>query len=141
MNKLKVFLILILVLSACGPVYKTDYTYIPPKTESGRSCIFQCQNTKVQCEQLQELKYERCLDRADREYDRCERNKRYIYKPNGERKCVDNCYCFRDSCSLDEETCEIRYRSCYGTCGGSVEAKTYCVSNCEKANPGVPTLD
>ncbi|MCB0317712.1 MAG: hypothetical protein KDD56_03080 [Bdellovibrionales bacterium] len=119
--------------ASCGPVYKTDYSFTAPTTQSGKTCVFQCENTKLQCVQLEEMRYERCLDRADREYDRCERNKRYKYKANGDVECVSNCYCYRSSCSINEDSCDERYRSCYQACGGKVKATTYCVSNCEKA--------
>ncbi|MDC0358915.1 hypothetical protein OAO01_08870 [Oligoflexia bacterium] len=135
MRVLKAFtpgLFLSVLLVACSPVYRTDYAYIPPTSAQGKTCIFQCENTKIQCIQLEEMRYERCLDRADREYDRCERNKRYGYNKKGEWECQDNCYCFRSSCTLNESRCEERYRSCYQTCGGKVEGNTYCVSNCDK---------
>lgn len=120
-----------LIMSACGPVYQTDYTFTPPTTESGQMCVFQCDNSKLQCGQLEEMKYQNCLDRADREYYNCENNKRYGYNKNGEWVCQDNCYCFRSSCSVNEAICDDRYRMCYQTCGGKVQSRTYCVSNCE----------
>ena len=121
-----------LFILACGPVYQTDYSFIPPTTEHGQMCVFQCDNSKIQCEQLEEMRYQNCLDRADRDYHSCEMTKRYGYNKNGEWVCQENCYCFRSSCSLDESKCHERYRACYQTCGGKVESRTYCVSNCEK---------
>ena len=127
------FIIIIFTLS-CSPVYKTNYSFTPPKTQTGKACIFQCENNKLQCEQLEEMRYERCLFRADREYERCERNKRYRYKSDGKRECIENCWCSKGHCKVNKEICESRYRSCYQTCGGRVDSETICVSNCEKIN-------
>lgn len=126
-------LILTLSLLACSPVYKTDYTFIPPERESGRTCILQCENSKLLCEQLQDTKYNSCLQRAELNYQSCESRKIYrIDYKSGDTKCVENCYCYRSSCSRDEKTCGTQYRGCYQTCGGKVRSKTYCVSNCEE---------
>ena len=131
--KLALSFLLIAFLTSCGPVYKTNYTYIPPENEEGKSCIFQCDNTKLQCYQLEDMRYQRCLDRADRDYYRCEANRRYVYNYKKKRReCRHNCYCFRSSCSQTREVCDDRYRTCYQTCGGSVTSETVCVSNCEE---------
>ncbi len=128
-----ILLFIIAVLSGCSPVYKTDYTFVPPKKESGRTCVLQCENTKLLCEQLQETKYNSCLQRAELNYQSCESRKIYrIDYKSGDTKCVENCYCSRSSCYRDNETCGGQYRSCYQTCGGQVRSKTYCVSNCEE---------
>ena len=119
--------------NACGPVFKTNYTYIPPKTSQGQACVFQCQNTQQHCEQLEEMRYERCLDRNEADYYRCLRDQRYVYNyKKGRQECVENCYCSRGYCSRDEERCGEQYRGCYQTCGGEVLAETICVSNCEQ---------
>ena len=129
--------LLLLVISfclACGPVFRTNYTFSPPETESGRACIFQCENNKLQCEQLEDAKVDRCEAESSRDYERCERNKEYQYDyGKGREKCVRNCYCSRRWCSkANYERCAAKYRSCYQTCGGLVHSETVCVRNCEQ---------
>ncbi len=105
-----------LMLAGCGPMYETQYSFVPPENESARACIFQCENGKLQCHQLEEMKEENCENRADRDYYRC--------KDRGEK------YCYRESCSVDYERCEGQYRSCYQACGGRVESRQVCVAFC-----------
>ena len=127
------FCLLSVSLIACGPVYHTDYTFDPPGSQSGRTCVLQCDNSKLLCDQLTESRYDSCLQRAELQYQSCESRKIYrIDYESGKTKCVENCYCYRESCSRDEETCDKQYRSCYQTCGGKVTSRTYCVSNCEE---------
>ena len=109
----------LMFLAGCGPMYETRYNFLPPESASGRACIFQCDNGKMQCEQIEDMQKERCEDRADRDYDRC--------RDRGEK------YCYRESCSADYTRCEDRYRSCYSSCGGKVEKYEMCVSFCEGA--------
>lgn len=126
--------LLFLTFASCSPVFKTVYSYTPPTNDKGRSCVFQCENSKLQCEQLEDMRNERCQLQADRDYDRCESRKRYTYKSNGKSECIENCFCYRQSCTVNYENCENRYRACYKICGGKVDSETVCVSNCEKLN-------
>jgi hypothetical protein len=126
---------LTLFIQACaGPQYKTFYSYDPPKTSEGRACIFQCENTKVQCEQLAqmrvdncqdraELNFQRCADRAQADYDRC--------KASGEDKICFKKDCGRGACNPSGQ-CDNQYQRCYSTCGGQVTSETRCVANCDK---------
>ena len=119
-------------LVSCGPVYQTDYIFTPPDSDSGYHCTVQCESSKQTCLQLEEIRYERCEERAERDYYWCERNKIFSFDKKGRRVCVSNCWCYRESCYRDEETCDENYRSCYQSCGGSVESRTVCISNCEQ---------
>ena len=114
------------ILTSCGPQFQTNYTYYPPESPSGQTCIFQCQNGKLQCQQLRDMEYERCIDRADREYYRCQDMN--LDLPDKKKE-----YCYRAYCNdADYERCEAGYRSCYQACGGRVESETVCVSGCEQ---------
>jgi hypothetical protein len=126
---------LALLLIGCGPVYKTDYSFTPPKTDSGRACVFQCENNKLQCRQIVQLRHDSCEQQSETNYYLCESSKRYRYDSKGKQKCIENCYCYRETCSEEYEPCDEQYRGCYQTCGGEVSSRTYCVSNCEKAGP------
>jgi hypothetical protein len=104
------------LFTACGPIYQTEYSFIPPTNEQGRACVFQCENGKLQCAQIEDMRKERCDDRAEHEYYRCQ--------DRGEK------YCYRESCSADYENCESRYRGCFQSCGGKVESKQVCTAFC-----------
>lgn len=119
----------VLIISSCGPVYHTEYTYIPPKNMQGQNCILQCRNIKLQCEQLKESQRDRCEDRAELQYERCQDRNRYVDKD-------DQRYCYRSYCSApDYAACESDFRVCYQSCGGQVLSETKCVSNCDKVPP------
>lgn len=133
--KISTFVAVATTVLACGPVYKTDYTFFPPERESGRTCVMQCENSKMQCRQLVQLRHDSCRQQAETAYYLCEASRRYRIDSKGKQKCIENCYCSRESCSEDYEPCDSQYRSCYQTCGGKVTSRTYCVSNCENAPP------
>ena len=117
-------------LTGCGPMYQTEYIYTPPKSQTGNACVFQCENSKQQCQQIQEMRSEDCERRAEYDYQRCEDR---IYDREGrDAKWYE---CSRESCTADVERCEATYRSCYQSCGGKVEAQTRCVSNCDQIPP------
>lgn len=131
--KIRGICLLAVCLTSCAPVYQTDYTFLPPENQHGQTCVLQCENTRLQCRQLADARYQTCLSRVELAYQACEARKiyRYDYK-NGEAECVHNCYCYRESCTDDSESCQAQYRGCYQTCGGQVLSKTYCVSNCDE---------
>lgn len=133
----KFFSLFILVfLFSCGPVYRTDYNYTPPRTTHGMQCTSGCQTTRQQCELIEDQRHDNCKIKAELEFFRCEHNKRFRFnQKTGERECIRNCNCFRPFCSNpSKERCDRQYRSCYMNCGGKVTSNTYCVSNCEKAS-------
>jgi hypothetical protein len=46
-----VFAALILLLSGCDSVYQTKYIYELPQSQSGQTCVSQCQQTKNMCQE------------------------------------------------------------------------------------------
>jgi hypothetical protein len=122
-------LMAISALLGCSPVYRTAYTYTPPTTADGKLCSMQCENTKIQCEQVADLKAENCRRDAKVEVENCKRE--------------GNKYCPEQACPADYGRCLERYHSCFGMCGGRVDAQTACVRHCPKAavpngNAGLP---
>lgn len=127
---------LLLLLNACGPVYRTTYQLSPPDSARGRSCVNTCQATLQQCEATETYAHEECENRAERGYQACEARKTYEPDPKkGWKKpvCVENCLdCSRAYCAPpDNDKCESRYRDCYVNCGGTVETIVECTSNCD----------
>ena len=112
---------------SCGPMYSTDYSFVPPKTESGRACTYNCQTTKSQCRQIEDLRVDRCEAQAREDARECEA--RIRWDKGRSPKWYE---CGGSSCSADYDQCEDQYRSCYQSCGGRVESSTRCVANCDQ---------
>ena len=124
MKNLWCFVCLTVVVAGCatGPVYRTRYSYTQPETPEGKACVYQCEFSKVQCEELEDLKKELCVEKAELKYERC-----MLDKKEGE-------YCYNESwqCSANYQRCDNMYRSCFQSCGGTIESETECVSNCDQ---------
>jgi len=90
----------------------------------------QCENMKMQCEQLEELKYERCQAESERDQEQCQWR---LAMKGKEEKWYD---CPTSSCTNEVERCEGKHRTCYQACGGKVTAKTVCVMNCDQIPEG-----
>lgn len=122
-------------LTSCGPVFKTFYAFEPPKTQTGKNCVNQCNMMKMQCGQLEDQKAANCRQRADSAYQECERAARaevLACKLGGNKNCSKP-YCSRDICTKNTETCDNQYRVCFQNCGGKITSETRCIRNCDKA--------
>ena len=124
----------VFLLSACGPVYRTTYQYVPPESDAGKLCITQCENNKIQCAQLEQMRYSSCQQQSDFSYHLCRSRREFRYNHKGHRKCVRNCYCYHRNCYQNTNACESNYRSCYEACGGTISSDTQCVDRCDKIN-------
>lgn len=100
------------VLVGCGPIYNTEYTFQPPLSPEGKTCIFQCENSKLQCKQIEDMKEESCLLRSQLE-------------------CRDRKDCPTNLCDTNYTMCKEMYRNCYQACGGNIDTKKVCVFNCK----------
>lgn len=129
MKKLnKLIYLSFLATVSCGPIYDTKYNFIPPTSSEGRACIFQCENSRSQCIELENYRNQDCQQRSDYDQRRCEDDIRY--REGREPKWYE---CGSNSCSVDQERCESQFRYCYQSCGGRVDAQTVCVANCQGA--------
>ncbi len=117
---------LLLGSTGCGPMYDTRYTFVPPESQSGRTCTFQCENSKMQCQQIEQMRNDTCEERARIEQQQCQWNMQMQGK---KEKWYD---CGLSSCSEDTERCESQYRSCFQMCGGTVRSETVCIANCDQ---------
>ncbi len=124
----------LLFLTACGPVYTTEYQMVPPKSQSGQMCASNCilaaQNCKLACENssLQCQQGERY--RAENEYLKY-KNERI--KAGKEVKRSENSFYSSYRCDTDDcdARCDDMMHACYTTCGGQIIPHTYCSAFCK----------
>ncbi|MCI5222013.1 MAG: hypothetical protein D3924_04915 [Candidatus Electrothrix sp. AR4] len=110
--------ILIMTMSACGPIYKTEYILQPPETQQGQVCVMQCEQNRMQCKnnkkgdskdcehrnQIARLKLETCINSG-----------------------AISCYDTTEPCpELNFNQCNKEHRYCYQSCGGKVIPQVTC---------------
>lgn len=127
-----VLLITTLCLSGCGPQYQTTYSYIPPHSHYGRSCVNQCLNNRSNCNSQCQTNYQSCKTNANilamPQYLLYIKAKNDANQP-AYRSISD----FADYSGCSTYCgCTSTYRSCFTNCGGSVLANTQCVAFCNK---------
>ena len=128
-----IFLVLLpLLLTACGPIYKTQYSYQPPQSDTGRMCAAQCVQSRGMCQQMCRAQNNNCEMQA-------QENAAYSYhayvkaqQAAGKkiRKNIDdfdNSYMCNESCN-----CRSNFNLCYSTCGGKVTSRQICTAFCNK---------
>lgn len=126
-------LIQILFITACGPVYESQYTLIPPKSDVSKMCTSQCIQTKSFCEQGCRAENDNCKLRAQQsalyEYNEYKSEQVRIGQPVSKTiRDFDRSYSCSNSCN-----CESTYRDCFSACGGQVIENKVCVAFCDKA--------
>ncbi len=101
-------------LTACGPITRVGYNYIPPEDPVGKKCVMKCHKKKRKCERKSEKKYQQCQSNND-----------YITEINKANKAMNSNaissrteYCSRYDCDSD-------YKECFQLCGGRIETYTY----------------
>jgi hypothetical protein len=108
-------------LSACGPMYTTEYMLSPPETQQGQVCAMQCEQNRTQCKnnvkdalkdcghrnEIASIKLENCIKSGDM-----------------------TCYDTRTPCPPPNfEQCNKEHRYCYQSCGGKVVPQVTCVDS------------
>ena len=118
------FCFLILPLGcAPRPVYQIKYDYFAPESAEGRECTQQCETTKIQCQEVinKELEKERLsLQQA---YQQCLLSQSATRSPI---LCSDQSQLIR----VNYSNCVPDYNRCFQRCGGRLEERSVCVSNC-----------
>ncbi|HRJ94748.1 hypothetical protein [uncultured Thiothrix sp.] len=108
-----IFTFVLLFAAGCGP----EYTYTPPVSAVGQTCVMRCQDTQREC--TDEANY-----RADRKQEKCERDAEHEHylcllyaKTDADRaKCQkDGCYEYADTAR-----CDATFRACFQQCGGVI---------------------
>lgn len=128
MKRTLVLLLTGLLLAACGPIYNTEYNYIPPADPESRACIAQCNGNKSQCHANADLRAQnerlRCDVDASIDYERC-----LGHAANDAARAQ----CVKRSCSggdANYSRCDDEFRICFQSCGGIVQSRQVCTFNC-----------
>lgn len=126
-------LALSLLLTGCGPVYQTTYSYEKPASQRARTCIASnCERNKMLCQSNCAKNNNECewraTEEAKTEYREYVRQQRYNNLPI--KKSIND---FKDDWDCNNScNCQSVYRQCYSTCGGTVIAHTQCVAFCNQ---------
>lgn len=123
---------ILLFLSGCGPVYKTEYTYQPPRTDVGKMCATQCMQAKNNSQQLCEMRNQTCemtaKQNATIQYLEYKESQRAAGKPIKKSEIdFDDSYLCDSSCDGTND-----YNQCYQTCGGVVTSYQVCTAFCKQ---------
>lgn len=118
------FCFIVLALGcAPSPVYQIKYDYRAPESAEGRGCIQQCEATKIQCEQAVNKEFEQERLKLQRGYQEC------LLSQSNTRSPI-LCYDPSQSIKADYSNCLASYNRCFERCGGRVEERNVCISNC-----------
>ncbi|NQY43899.1 MAG: hypothetical protein HRT87_11215 [Legionellales bacterium] len=119
---------LFVILSGCGPVYRTTYYYNEPPTQRGRECVVKCQKMRQKCEHWAEQSYQQCLNRRS-----LERIATVAITRGDRTPAFANSY--DNECQFERarrfEVCLEDFNACFQLCGGVVDSIEECVSNCD----------
>ena len=124
---------LTVAIVACGPVYKTTYTYQPPADPNGQRCTVQCDQSKASCTHLCRVSYDNCSEKsmkaARKKYNAYVAERRAANQKVDKKlhHFLDDSNCIRTDCDCEEE-----YRSCFQLCGGKAIPQKTCVASCGK---------
>jgi hypothetical protein len=111
-------LLLLLTISACGPIYDTRYEYINPESFEGRQCVNQCAAVKQSCKNQCAINENMC---------NTNNNVIALAQKDGTNTVP------RSSCSSRYciNSCDSEYYTCFKNCGGVIHSETVCVAFCK----------
>lgn len=121
-------------LSACGPIYETQYQIVSPRTMEGRMCANNCLLAQTNCQQHCQMASQQCeyTERLEAENDYLryveERRRKGREIKRSEESFYSGYACDDDDCV---EQCAGNYHLCHTNCGGQVIATTVCTAFCE----------
>lgn len=120
----------LILLSGCGPIYKTEYTYQPPRSQIGKMCASQCTQTKINCQQLCEMRNESCKSNGRQEamIQYLEYKESQIAAGKPVKRTPEN---FNTSYCNESCDCTDTYNQCYQTCGGMITPYQVCTAFCK----------
>jgi len=107
-----------------SPVYQVKYDYLAPESAEGRGCTQQCETAKIQCEKIINRQLEQEKMESRQAYQQC------LLSQKGAARTPILCFEPPQSIKPDYSNCLATYNSCFERCGGRVEEKNVCISNC-----------
>ncbi len=116
-KKILALALLTIGLTACFPVYDTNYQFIQPSSPEGKQCVNTCANTQKSCRDACIKNETVCVG---------EDGKRVTPQVSGRPAISRNCSSY--SC---QEQCTEEYRQCFSGCGGQVVPHVRCVAFCD----------
>ena len=125
-------LLMTVLLSACGPIYQTTYSYQPPVASSGKMCATQCFQTKNMCQQSCQFQDQTC--RAEEHKNAFYRFQAYSHQQESQGKKVKRSINdFDNSYSVCHHSCNCTndFNLCYKSCGGTVRQNRVCTAFCK----------
>lgn len=124
-------LLSLLFISACAPIYKTQYSYTPPHSKIGVMCVAQCMQTKSLCEQMCQLRNDNCRMQARQEA--FIRYEEYKHERIRQGLPVDTDIGFFDNSAIICQSscdCVSAFNTCYSACGGTIREHEVCTAFC-----------
>lgn len=126
------FIFLALSLAACGPIYKTRYSHVPPTNPVTKKCVARCTATKVQCAGGCKSQYRLCREQASQEavlkYQAYRQQQLRADKPIV--KSLAN-FDHSNRCKMRCQ-CEVHFDSCFRACGGDLKPYKVCTAFCDQ---------
>lgn len=132
MLRTKIFIctIILALLGGCGPVFQTNYSYVPPRSPMSKMCINQCVQNQSICEQMCQMKNQSCRIQAHQDalyqYESYKHEQERLGLPIN--KSVSS---FEYSGQCEQQCgCTASFNTCYSACGGKVLESRVCVAFC-----------
>ena len=123
----------ILLISACGPIYETKYSFVSPQTDKGKQCIGQCLQTKNKCDT--ECAKKRLSCRQEEYLKASGAYNLYIMQKAQRNEIIlmtQDDFADYGRCDALCNVCNENYRLCYTGCGGKIIEKKECVAFCDQ---------
>lgn len=121
-----VILCIVTLLYGCGPNYKTMYHYVPPHDSKALDCTEDCARKQRFCYCQCGKKLDECENGL---YDPQKRD-RYAHADSDRKQTALSCEQHFNNCNNE---CDLNFRLCYNTCGGTVVIENRCIHNCDGA--------
>lgn len=123
------------LLTGCGPMYNSTYSYTQPKTFNGKQCSNDCLQNRTSCQMQCGSQNEVCKSNARQAamptYALYLENKEE--KAKHPHKTLDD---FADFSSCNSSCgCDETYNQCFSNCGGIITEHRQCVAFCSKLPP------
>lgn len=123
-------------LSSCSPIYKTDYSFGPPPSPQGNMCASSCVDKMQLCKSNCKVQEASCREigalQAENDYLRYveeQRNqKKPIEKDRSDFSSYNGCSSKLSSC---QKQCDHAHRVCHSSCGGEIVERKYCTAFCD----------